>query len=187
MRFSHIFRANHSDDLTAPCGKRQECSGWHVRVMDNGDRDVIAHYIGRWSQAQLDQLKLCEEIELLADKLPLHDVAAFGDLAARLDGVLDRVQTFEEQDLFPILEAMSPHIRSLLVTFRSHHARDREAARAVAAMLNLSTEHTARDLRDIKACLTSFAELVRRHVQFEEAITMALFASKRFDERRAVQ
>lgn len=155
--------------------------------MDNGDRDVIAHYIGRWSQAQLDQLKLCEEIDLLADKLPLHDIAAFGDLALRMDAVLDRVHAFEEQDLFPMLEAMSPHIRPLLVTFRSHHARDRETARAIVAMLNLSTEHTARDLRDIKTNLTSFAELVRRHVQFEEAITMALFASKRIDEKRAVQ
>lgn len=148
---------------------------------------MIAHYVGRWSQGQQEQLLLCETIDQIADKLPLHDPQALERLAGQLTRTLDRLHIFEEQDLFPVLEAMSPQMRPLLVTFRTHHAKDVAAARALADTLAGQAAMTAQDLKDLRFELECFSETLRRHVQFEEAIAMALFASKRVDERRAVQ
>lgn len=148
---------------------------------------MIASYIGRWSQAQQEQFQLCEKIDQWADRLPLHDVGAASLLAENLRTVLDRVHAFEERDLFPLLDTMSPQMRPLLTAFRTHHTRDRGEGETVAGLLAASSTMTAETLRDLKHRLESFAETLRRHVQFEEAIAMALFASKRIDEKRAVQ
>lgn len=148
---------------------------------------MIAGYVGRWSQAQMAQLQLCANIDQLAKRLPVRDVDASGDLAARLVEMLIRLHAFEEDELFPVLEAMSPHMRPLLVTFRSHHARDRLEAATISEMLLGSSRLSADGLRTLKDRLEAFAETLRRHIQFEEAITMALFASRRVDEKSAVQ
>jgi hemerythrin-like domain-containing protein len=152
-----------------------------------GEFIMIAGYIGRWSQSHQEQLQLCEKIDQLAERLPLHDVEAASLLAGHLTAVLDRVHAFEERDLFSLLETMSPQMRPLLNTFRKHHSRDRAKAGAIAVVLAAPSVSTADDLRDLKLRLESFAESLRRHIQFEEAIAMALFASKRIDEKRAVQ
>lgn len=149
--------------------------------------EMIASYVGRWSQAQLEQLQLCEHIDQISRRLPVHDVEAFDQIASRLDAVLSRLHGFEEEELFPMLEAMSPPMRPLLITFRSHHARDRMEANALIRCLRDPSQLTADGLRVLKLQLEAFTEALRRHVQFEEAIAMALFASKRVDEKRAVQ
>jgi len=148
---------------------------------------MIANYVGRWSQVQQEQLSLCEKMDQMAVRLPLHDAGTLDRFAGQLTGLLDRVHAFEEDDLFPVLEAMSPQMRPLLITFRSHHVRDRAQAQVIADALTLPSMMTAGGLRDLKLQLESFSETLRRHVQFEEAIAMALFASKRIDERRAIQ
>jgi hypothetical protein len=148
---------------------------------------MIASYIGRWSQAQQAQFQLCEKLDQLAERLPLHDVKAASRLADHLTGALDRVHSFEERDLFPLLDSMSPQMRPLLTKFRAHHSRDRIEAEEIAGLLAAPSLLTAESLKGLKLRLESFAETLRRHVQFEEAITMALFASKRIDEKRAVQ
>jgi len=148
---------------------------------------MIASYIGRWSQAQQEQFQLCEKIGQLAERLPLHDVKAASGLADHLTAILDRVHAFEERDLFPLLDTMSPQMRPLLTTFRTHHSKDRIEAEKIAGVLTETSVLTVEDLKSLKLRLESFAETLRRHVQFEEAITMALFASKRVDEKRVVQ
>lgn len=148
---------------------------------------MIASYVGRWSQGQLEQLQLCENIEQLSKRLPVYDVDAFDHIAGQLVTIMARLHAFEEQELFPRLEAMSPQMRPLLLTFRNHHAKDRVEAIAIAECLLNPAHLTADGLRALKLQLESFAEVLRRHVQFEEAIAMALFASKRVDERRVVQ
>ena len=149
---------------------------------------MIASYVGRWSQTQQEQLALCEKMDQMAMRLPLYDAGTLDVFADQLLGMLDRVQTFEEQDLFPVLEALSPQMRPLLVTFRSHHLRDRAQAQIIADTISQpSAMKTAGGLKDFKLQLEAFSETLRRHVQFEEAIAMALFASKRIDERRAIQ
>lgn len=148
---------------------------------------MIANYVGRWSQVQQEQLALCERIDQMALRLPLHDAGTLDLFAVQLTGILDRVHTFEEQDLFPVLQAMSPQMRELLVTFRSHHVLDRAQAQLIADALSQPPSMTAGHLRDLKLQLELFSEALRRHVQFEEAIAMALFASRRMDDKRAIQ
>lgn len=148
---------------------------------------MIANYVGRWSQVQQQQLSLCEQIDQMALRLPLHDAGTLDRFADQLLSLLDRVQAFEEDDLFPVLEAMSPQMRSLLVTFRSHHVRDRAEAQIIADAITQPSAIMASALVELKQQLESFSESLRRHVQFEEAIALALFASKRMDERRAIQ
>lgn len=148
---------------------------------------MIAGYVGRWSQAQQEQLQLCEKLDQIGERLPLHDVEAVALLAGQLTEMLDRLHAFEEQTLFPQLEVMSPQMRPLLATFRTHHARDRAEARTIASTLTELSALTAEGIPTLKHRLASFAEALRRHVQFEDAIAMALFASKRVDEKRAVQ
>jgi len=148
---------------------------------------MFASYIGRWSQAQQEQFQLCEKIDQFAERLPLLDVKGAALLADLLTAALDRIHAFEERDLFPLLDTMSPQMRPLLTTFRTHHSRDRAEAEILAQSFAAQSALTAQDLKGLKIRLETFAETLRRHVQFEEAITMALFASKRVDERRAVQ
>jgi hypothetical protein len=145
---------------------------------------MIAGYLGKWAMVQQEQLRLCEKIEQIAERLPVHDVETLHQVAGQLEGAIDRIHAFEELEMFPLLEAMSPQIRPLLGSFRMHHSTDRAMAQAIVDTLsNLAAGHH----REIKLQLQHFAEALRRHVQFEEAIGMALFASKRVDDRRAVQ
>ena len=148
---------------------------------------MIAIYLGRWAQAQRDQFELCAQLELIADRLPLHDVRTVQSLALQMIAVMNRVHTFEEDELFPVLEAMSPQIRSLLITFRTHHHRDRAMLGEIASTLSEVSDMGPNALKHLKVQLSAFAEVLRRHAEFEEAIGMALFASKRIEEKRAVQ
>lgn len=148
---------------------------------------MIAVHVGRWSQAQREQMELCDRIDRVSERLPLHEPEGAGILAGDMASTLQRVHHFEEAELFPALETLSPQVRPLLVTFRDHHARDRSFAQAIGQALLGIAAMDARDLKALKAELAAFADSLRRHVQFEEAITMALFASRKMDERRVVQ
>jgi hypothetical protein len=156
-------------------------------ISEEKEAPMIASYVGRWSQAQSDQLELCANVEVIAGRLPCRDADAFLSLAVQLTAVMSRVRAFEEDELFPVLEAMSGQVRPLLVTFRSHHHRDKELATEICRALCGASVMDAQELRHLKVLLGSFAEAVRRHVEFEEAIALALFASKRIIDRRAVQ
>ena len=148
---------------------------------------MISIQVGRWSQAQREQMDLCDRIERMAERLPLHDPEGAGILAGDMASSLQRIHHFEENELFVALDTLSPQVRPLLATFRDHHARDRSSAQAIGQALLGIAAMDARDLKALKAELAAFADSLRRHVQFEEAITMALFASRKLDERRVVQ
>lgn len=148
---------------------------------------MIAAHVGRWSQAQREQMELCDRVERMAERLPLHDLDGPISLAADIAAILKRAHEFEENQLFPALEAMSPPVRPLLMTFRDHHKRDRVSSDTVCTALDRIASIDGPDVKTLKAELFAFAEALRRHVQFEEAIAMALFASRRVDERRVVQ
>lgn len=117
----------------------------------------------------------------MAARLPLRDVDAPGDLARALSVICD----YEDLELFPLLEALSPHMATLLGTFRRHHRHDEREAAAVAHALSSSEQKM--DVDALGERMRALAESLRRHVEFEEAICMALFASKRFNEERRVQ
>jgi hypothetical protein len=148
---------------------------------------MISNYVARWSEAQRDQFELAAAVDVIAERFPLYDPDGLAAVAEKLDSVLARVHRFEEDEVFPALEAMSPQIGALLATFRSHHARDAESAGSICQILRDAPTLNIDQLKHAKSLLISFAETLRRHAQFEEAITMALFASKRVDERRAIQ
>lgn len=148
---------------------------------------MIATYVGRWSKTHDDQLDLCARMEVLANRLPIHDVDALDEFALRLDTSICRIHAFEENDLFPLLESMSSQIRPLLVTFRTHHYKDRELAHDICQALQKASSMDQEALTNLKVRLGTFAEALRRHVEFEGAIALALFAAKRVEDIRAVQ
>jgi hypothetical protein len=148
---------------------------------------MIAAHVGRWSQAQREQMELCDRVERMAERLPLCDLDAAALVADEIASTLQRVHQFEEEQLFPALEAASPQMRPLLKTFRDHHRRDRLTSEAVNNALAGIASIDSLELKMLKVELLAFVEALRRHVQFEEAITMALFASRRMEERRVVQ
>jgi hypothetical protein len=148
---------------------------------------MIADCIGQWSQRQREQYTLCDLIDGIATRLPLYGVAACQIASAKALTILKQAHSFEEGELFPILEEMSPHIRPLLTTFRSHHERDRASANAILDALDSISIMDSMALRELRFQASAFSEALRRHVQFEEAICMALFASQRTGLKRGLQ
>ena len=118
----------------------------------------------------------------MADRLPVYDVEAIGELARSLADIYD----YEEKELFPLLERMSPQIAPLLGTYRRHHAHDRQEIGAIARCLDPADRVTA-DMNVLRLRMQAFAEGMLRHVEFEEAICRALFASKASAAQRSVQ
>jgi hypothetical protein len=148
---------------------------------------MIADCIGQWSQRQHEQYALCDLLDGISATLPLFDIAACQIARATASTTLKDAHHFEEGELFPLLEEMSPHIRPLLTTFRSHHERDRASANSIFDSLDSITMMDALALRELRLQAGAFSEALRRHVQFEEAICMALFASQRTGLKRALQ
>ena len=118
----------------------------------------------------------------MADRLPVYDVEAIGELARGLADIYDH----EEKELFPLLGRMSPHIAPLLDIYRRHHSHDRDEIGAIARCLDPANRVTA-DMDVLRFRMQALAEGMMRHVEFEEAICRALFASKANAGQRSVQ
>jgi hypothetical protein len=148
---------------------------------------MIADFVAQWSQRQREQYALCDLLDGISARLPLFDIAACQIARTKVSMTLKDTHNFEEGELFPILEEMSPHIRPLLATFRCHHERDRASANSMLDSLDSIAIMDAMALRELRLQAGAFSEALRRHVQFEEAICMALFASRRTGLKRALQ
>ena len=143
--------------------------------------------VGHWTRWQSQQIALCDVIERFSERLPVHDIEASRSMGSQIKATLDSAHTFEEKELFPALSALSSQIRPLLRDFESHHQKDRQLAAATLGILEEISRLDAAGLRELKLMSAAFAEGLRRHVQFEQAICMALFASQKPDAKRAVQ
>lgn len=142
---------------------------------------MIAQHVARWTRHHGEQRKICTLIGKMAARLPLRDIDAPQELASALAAMHE----YEDGELFPILEALSPQMAPLLDTFRRHHDHDGREALAIAQSLAASDQSVDTDA--LGARMRALAENLMRHVEFEEAICRALFASKRMDEERRVQ
>lgn len=137
---------------------------------------MIAKHVAEWTRCQREQHQLCGLLRQIAERLPLREV---GSSQAIID-TLAEIHRFEETKLFPALGEMSRQMSPLLDDFVSHHKHDRAEAVAIVAALDGTEIH---EVTGLKARITAFAEGIRRHVQFEEAICRALFARRDAGER----
>lgn len=140
---------------------------------------MIAKHVAEWTRCQREQQRLCSMIDQAAERLPLRDIG-FGATAVK---ILADVHRTEETDVFPALIAISRQVSPLLQGFEEHHRFDVLEARSLSLLLDTNE---IGDIDALKARLKSFAEGIRRHVQFEEAICRALFA-RHEQSARAVQ
>jgi len=148
---------------------------------------MIAEHVGAWTRLQREQTQLCDLIERIGDRLPLYDVEACHLAALRIGETLTSAHDFEENQLFPVLMSLAPDIVPLLETFRVHHDRDRAQSAVLRWRLEKLPGQSGDEIKTLKIELAAFAEALRRHVQFEEAICRALFASRQTQARRAIQ
>jgi|EndMetStandDraft_4_1072995.scaffolds.fasta_scaffold43672_3 hypothetical protein len=148
---------------------------------------MLTELVGHWTRWHREQIELCEQIERFAERLPVHDIEARRSVVGRINATLGAAHAFEENELFPVLSTRSLQIRALLKDFESHHEKDRELAAATIGTLEDISGLDGAGWKELKLLCTALAEGLRRHVQFERAICMALFASQKPDVKRAVQ
>ena len=130
---------------------------------------MIALHVAEWTRCQREQYRLCGLLEQMAERLPLRELGS----ARAIVEILDRVHQYEEDELFPVLQAMSKQMSPLLADFKNHHRYDR--TEAVALIDAIETAEIV-DVQSLRSRIRGLSENIQRHVQFEQAICRALFA-----------
>jgi hypothetical protein len=139
---------------------------------------MISEHVARWTTLQREQYRLCDLLDHVAKGLPSKEEYMRVKALLALQTILDTAHTYEETLLFPVLEQMSPQISDLLRTFRDHHRSDREEALKIVPLIAAANVTFTAD-SEPSVRISLFASGLRRHIQFEEAICRALFASAR--------
>ena len=121
-----------------------------------------------------DLLRLCRDLEYLADSLPFAvDEARCRDVAEQVVPLLTRTQEFEEQLLFPDLDrsAGSCFAAMMIERLKNEHRCDRLAAEEISLTLKAMLRgHCGLSFETIGYMLRGFFECVRRHVAAEQAM-----------------
>lgn len=121
-----------------------------------------------------DLLRLCRDLEDLADSLPFAiDEARCRDVAEQVVPLLTRTQEFEEQLLFPDLDrsAGSCFTAMMIERLKNEHRCDRLAAEEISLTLKAMLRgHCGLTFETIGYMLRGFFECVRRHVAVEKAM-----------------
>ncbi|MBW8282522.1 MAG: hemerythrin domain-containing protein [Rhizobium sp.] len=121
-----------------------------------------------------DLLRLCRDLEDLADSLPFAiDEARCRDVAEQVVPLLTRTQEFEEQLLFPDLDrsAGSCFAAMMIERLKNEHRCDRMAAEEISLTLKAMLRgHCGLTFETIGYMLRGFFECVRRHVASEKAM-----------------
>lgn len=125
-----------------------------------------------------DLLRLCRDLEYLADSLPFAvDEARCRDVAEQVVPLLTRTQEFEEQLLFPDLDrsAGSCFAAMMIERLKNEHRCDRLAAEEISLTLKAMLRgHCGLSFETIGYMLRGFFECVRRHVASEKAMVSQL-------------
>lgn len=130
------------------------------------------HSISWWPEAHRLLLAICDDLETIADSLPLHVVLLDCISAAENLGMLIRdVQLYEEKTLFPALQARfrtSPDIASAIERLRVEHVTDQCYADDLAEKL-LYLGHGGEDvnIEALAYMLRGFFDALRRHIAYE--------------------
>lgn len=121
-------------------------------------------------------LRICDELEGIADTLPNPDRRLCRRLAAELGEIVSVVARREEQDLFPLL--VGPGGATVVTRLRKEHAQDRSAAADIArTLLSLARGRATGSHEAIGYMLRAYFLGVRRHVAFELMLTASLKAA----------
>jgi hemerythrin-like domain-containing protein len=128
--------------------------------------------LGRWQQAHDEQLRLCNELEDIADSLPSTVNRQKCIYAAKALGPLIRgVHHFEDNILFPSFEARmlaSPDFAKTLARLKFEHFEDECFADELAErLLMLGIGRGEINMEATGYMLRGFFESVRRHIAFE--------------------
>jgi len=128
--------------------------------------------LDRWQRAHDEQLRLCDELEDIADSLPGMVNRQKCIYAAKALGPLIRgVHHFEDHILFPSFEARmlaSPDFAKTLARLKFEHFEDECFADELAErLLMLGSGRGEVNMEATGYMLRGFFESVRRHIAFE--------------------
>lgn len=122
-------------------------------------------------------LRICDDLEKIADSLPNPDRRFCRRLAVELDTTVAVVNRREERDLFPLLFGQVSEI--VIARLRNEHAQDRSAAaEIVRALQNMGRCRTKCPCEAIGYMLRAYFLGVRRHVAFERVLLEAARANR---------
>ncbi|MCO6186190.1 hemerythrin domain-containing protein [Rhizobium sp. L1K21] len=134
----------------------------------------------RWlTQGHIEQLSLCDTLEKIADSLP-DDVDKAQCLAVEksLPSLIKRIHEFEENTLFPWLEAQLPDredLRETLNRLKFEHVEDECFAEELLDLLHkMAVGGKPANAEAAGYMLRGFFESVRRHIAFEREHLMGL-------------
>lgn len=121
-------------------------------------------------------LRICDDLEEIADTLPNPDRRLCRRLAIELDETVSVVIRREERDLFPLLTGSAR--AAVVARLREEHAQDRSAAADIARALTSISRGRAKGSYDaIGYMLRAYFLGVRRHVAFEQTLLAAAKAA----------
>lgn len=126
-----------------------------------------------WLRAQAEQLSLCRELEDIADSLPSSINRQKCILAARALGpLIASVHRYEEEVIFPALEAESTNSQAMAMTISrlkfEHFADECFAEELAERLLHLGEGDQGINMEATGYMLRGFFEGLRRHIAFEQ-------------------
>lgn len=131
-----------------------------------------------------EKAQLCDQLEAIADSLPLHvDPALCLDVANRLLPLMRESHRYEEDVLFPVFERGDAALASRQATVRrlkSEHVYDEGAAEEICEQLRwIGNGGDIENPEALGFMLRAFFDTVRRHVAFErEYVFPAMIANQ---------
>jgi hypothetical protein len=128
--------------------------------------------LDRWQQAQEEQLRLCDELEQIADSLPSGVNRQKCFYAAKALGPLIRgAHHYEDTVLFPQLESRImalPDLPKALARLKFEHFEDECFAEELTErLLELGSGRRDVNMEATGYMLRGFFEALRRHIAFE--------------------
>jgi hemerythrin-like domain-containing protein len=125
-----------------------------------------------WKEAHRVLLALCDDLEGIADSLPLHVVAQDCVFAAKsLERLIRDVHAYEERTLFPALQATfasSAEIASAIERLKFEHLADECYADDLAEkLLDLASGAEYVNMEALAYMLRGFFDAMRRHIAYE--------------------
>lgn len=136
------------------------------------DPNNVSEIVSELSLHHQRQAALCDELEGLADALPvsLNNQRCL-TVARQIFPIVQRAHQFEEQTLFPMLDLLSNKDESLnnsLERLRFEHWEDESFAEELSeCLLEFGKSNSKSDADKLSYMLRGFFEGLRRHMAFE--------------------
>ena len=145
----------------------------------NGREPETAVFLDVWRSAHEEQLRLCTELEEIADSLPAKINRQKCIYAAKALGpMIKDAHHYEDTVLFPVLESRaprSPDLDKTLARLKFEHFEDECFAEELAErLLLLGSGRAGINMEATGYMLRGFFEGMRRHIAFEHDYFTAL-------------